>query len=174
MAVTAPETVHVGAPEPKIDAVKLAQGKPAFAADVEMRRMLVGKILHSPIAHGWIKRIAVGKARALPGVHAVLTYQDVPRVVYSSGGQSDPIPGPLDFVSLDRKMRYVGDRVAAVAAETEGIAQRALALIEVEYEELPTILDPRARAWRPARRSSTTSPTTCRSANLTRSATLLR
>ena len=133
--------MHVGAPEPKIDAVKLAQGKPAFTADVEMRGMLVGKILHSPIAHGWIKRIDVGKARALPGVHAVLTYQDVPRAVFSSGGQSDPIPGPLDFVSLDRKMRYVGDRVAA---ETEGIAQRALALIEVEYEELPTILDPRA------------------------------
>jgi putative selenate reductase molybdopterin-binding subunit len=143
LVVAAPETVHVGAPEPKIDAVKLAQGKPAFAADVEMRGMLVGKVLHSPIAHGWIKRIDASRARALPGVHAVLTYEDVPRVVFSSGGQSDPIPGPLDFVSLDRKVRYVGDRVAAVAAETEAIAQRALALIEVEYEELPAILDPR-------------------------------
>jgi len=143
LVVAAPETLHVGAPEPKIDAVKLAQGKPAFAADVEMRGMLVGKILHSPIAHGWIKRIDVSRARALPGVHAVLTYEDVPRVVFSSGGQSDPIPGPLDFVSLDRKMRYVGDRVAAVAAETEETAQRALALIEVEYDELPAILDPR-------------------------------
>jgi putative selenate reductase molybdopterin-binding subunit len=126
-----------------VDAVKLAQGKPAFVADVEMRGMLVGKLLHSPIAHGWIKRIDASKARALPGVHAVLTYQDVPRVVHSTAGQSDPIPGPLDFASLDRKLRCVGDRVAAVAAETEEIARRALALIEVEYEELPAILDPR-------------------------------
>ena len=144
MVVAAPETVHVGVSEPKVDAVKLAQGKPAFVADVEMRGMLVGKILHSPIAHGCIKRIDVSKARALPGVHAVLTYQDVPRVMLSTAGQSDPIPGPLDFVSLDRKMRYVGDRVAAVAAETEEIAQRALSLIEVEYEELPAVLDSRA------------------------------
>ena len=133
----------VGTSAPKVDAVKLAQGKSAFTADVEMRGMLVGKLLHSPIAHGYIKRIDVSKARALPGVHAVLTYQDIPRVVHSTAGQSDPIPGPLDFFSLDRKMRFVGDRVAAVAAETEEIAQRALALIEVEYEELPAILDPR-------------------------------
>jgi putative selenate reductase molybdopterin-binding subunit len=141
-----PSAKYVGAPEPKVDAVKLAQGKPAFAADVEMRGMLIGKILHSSIAHGWIKRLDASKARALPGVHAVLTYQDVPRVVYSTAGQSDPIPGPLDSVSLDRKVRYVGDRVAAVAAETEEIAQRALELIEVEYEELPAILDPRQSA----------------------------
>ncbi len=137
------ETRHVGVSEPKVDAVKLAQGKPAFVADVEMRGMLIGKILHSPIAHGYIKRIDVSKARALPGVHAVLTYQDVPRVVFSTAGQSHPIPGPLDFVSLDRKMRFVGDRVAAVAAETEEIAERALSLIEVEFEELPAVLDPR-------------------------------
>jgi len=138
-----PNTRYVGASEPKVDAVKLAQGKPAFTADVEMRGMLIGKLLHSPIAHGYIKRIDVSKARALPGVHAVLTYEDVPRVIHSTAGQSDPVPGPLDFASLDRKLRCVGDRVAAVAAETEEIAQRALELIEVEYEELPAILDPR-------------------------------
>ena len=62
--------------------------------------MLIGKILHSPIAHGTIKHIDVSKARALPGVHAVLTYLDVPRVVFSTAGQSHPIPSPLDFVSL--------------------------------------------------------------------------
>jgi putative selenate reductase molybdopterin-binding subunit len=134
---------YIGVSEPKVDAVKLAQGKPAFVADVEMRGMLIGKILHSPIAHGYIKHIDVSKARALPGVHAVLTYLDVPRVVFSTAGQSHPIPSPLDFVSLDRKMRYVGDRVAAVAAETEEIAQRALSLIEVEFEELPAVHDPR-------------------------------
>ncbi|OQA41568.1 MAG: Xanthine dehydrogenase molybdenum-binding subunit [Chloroflexi bacterium ADurb.Bin325] len=143
LVVAPAENRYVGAAEPKVDAVKLAQGKPAFVADVEMRGMLVGKLLHSPIAHGYIKRIDVSRARALPGVHAVLTYADIPRVVHSTAGQSDPIPGPLDFFSLDRKLRCVGDRVAAVAAESEEIAQRALDLIEVEYEELPAILDPR-------------------------------
>lgn len=143
MVVAAPETVHIGVSEPKVDAVKLAQGKPAFVADVEMRGMLIGKILHSPIAHGTIKHIDVSKARSLPGVHAVLTYRDLPRVMWSTAGQSHPIPSPLDFVSLDRKMRFVGDRVAAVAAESEEIAQRALSLIEVEYEELPAVLDSR-------------------------------
>jgi putative selenate reductase molybdopterin-binding subunit len=131
----------VGKPEPKVDAVKLAQGKPAFTADIEMRGMLVAKILHSPVAHARIKRIDVSKARALPGVAAVLTWQDIPRVVYSTAGQSDPIPGPLDTFSLDQKVRFVGDRVAFVAAETEAIAEHALKLIEVEYENLPAVLD---------------------------------
>ncbi|MFN8481925.1 MAG: molybdopterin cofactor-binding domain-containing protein [Anaerolineae bacterium] len=133
----------VGKPERKVDAQKLVQGKPAFADDVEMRGMLSAKVLWSPVAHAWIKRIDVTRARALPGVHAVLTYQDLPRVVYSTAGQSDPIPGPLDAFSLDRKVRFVGDRVAFVAAETEAIAEAALELIEVEYEELPAILDSR-------------------------------
>jgi putative selenate reductase molybdopterin-binding subunit len=132
----------VGRPEPKVDAVKLVQGKPAFAADIEMRGMLVAKVLHSPHAHAWIKDIRAAKARALAGVAAVLTWKDVPRVVYSTAGQSDPIPGPLDSFSLDRKVRFVGDRVALVAAESEAIAEQALSLIEVDYEVLPAILDP--------------------------------
>ena len=149
---TRPETTYVGRPQVKVDAVKLALGKPAFTADMEMRGLLVGKLLHSPYAHARITRIDASTARALPGVHAVLTWEDVPRVVHSTAGQSDPIPGPLDFFSLDKKVRFVGDRVAAVAAETEEIAQRALELIEVEYELLPAILDPR-EAQPPGRRS---------------------
>jgi putative selenate reductase molybdopterin-binding subunit len=133
----------VGKPEPKVDATKLVQGKPAFAADVEMRGMLIGKLLRSPYAHARIRRIDASQARTLPGVHAVLTYEDVPRVAHSTAGQSHPIPGPLDSFSFDTKVRYVGDRVAAVAAETEEIAEEALRLIEVDYEVLPAILDPR-------------------------------
>jgi putative selenate reductase molybdopterin-binding subunit len=133
----------VGHSEPKVDAIKLVQGKPAFADDIEMRGMLIAKILHSPVAHANIKHIDASKARALEGVAAVLTHEDIPRVVYSTAGQSDPIPGPLDTFSLDRKVRFVGDRVAFVAAETEEIALKALELIEVEYEELPAILDAR-------------------------------
>jgi len=139
---------QVGKPEVKVDAVKLAQGKPAFTADFEIRGALVAKILHSPVAHARIKRIDVSKARALAGVAAVLTWQDIPRVVYSTAGQSDPIPGPLDAFSLDHKVRFVGDRVAFLAAETEEIAEQALKLIEVEYESLPAILDP-AQAMQP-------------------------
>nr|MBA3534832.1 molybdopterin-dependent oxidoreductase [Ardenticatenales bacterium] len=133
----------VGKPEVKVDAVKLALGKPAFTDDIEMRGMLHAKVLHSPVAHAWIRRIDASRARALPGVHAVLTHEDLPRVVYSTAGQSDPIPGPLDTFSLDRKVRFVGDRVALVAAESPEIAERALELIEVDYEPLPLILDPR-------------------------------
>lgn len=144
--VVAPETKPyqvVGKPEPKVDAIKLAQGKPAFTADIEMRGMLYAKVLHSPHAHARIKKIDASKARLLPGVAVVLTWQDIPRVVYSTAGQSDPIPGPLDSFSLDHKVRFVGDRVAFVAAETPEIAEAALKLIDVEYEILLTVLDMR-------------------------------
>ena len=143
VAPAVPEMTVVGKPEKKVDAVKLVQGNPAFADDIEMRGMLYAKVLWSPVAHARIKHIDATKARALEGVHAVLTHKDIPRVVYSTAGQSDPIPGPLDMFSLDTKVRFVGDRVAFVAAESEEIAERALELIEVEYDELPAILDPR-------------------------------
>ncbi len=139
---------RVGKPDPKVDAIKLAQGKPAFTADIALRDMLHAKILHSPYAHARIQKIDTRKARALPGVAAVLTWQDIPRVVYSTAGQSDPIPGPLDMFSLDNKVRFVGDRVAFVAAETPEIAEQALKLIDVEYEILPVLLDP-ANAMKP-------------------------
>jgi len=132
----------IGKPEPKLDGAKLAQGKPAFTADFEMRGMLVGKILHSPVAHANIKKIDASKARALPGVAAVLTWEDLPRVPFCSAGQTTPIPGPKDSFSLDKKVRHVGDRVALVAAETEEIALQAMDLIDVTYEELPVLIDP--------------------------------
>ena len=143
LAPQAEQWQTVGKPEVKVDAVKLVQGKPAFAADLEKRGLLYAKVLRSPHAHARIKRIDASKARALEGVAAVLTWQDIPRVVYSTAGQSDPIPGPLDTFSLDNKVRFVGDRVAFVAAETPEIAEQALSLIEVEYEVLPAILDSR-------------------------------
>jgi len=133
----------VGKPEKKVDAIKLVQGKPAFTADMDMRGMLYARVLRSPHAHAHIKKIDAGKARELNGVAAVLTWHDIPRVVYSTAGQSDPIPGPLDSFSLDNKVRFVGDRVAMVAAETLEIAEKALTLIEVEYEMLDSILDSR-------------------------------
>jgi len=144
--VVTPETQTwqtVGKPEIKLDAIKLVQGKPAFTGDFEKRGLLHAKVLRSPHAHALIKKINKSKAEALEGVAAVLTWQDLPRVVYSTAGQSDPIPGPLDAFSLDKKVRFVGDRVAFVAAETPEIAEKALSLIEVEYEILPAIIDSR-------------------------------
>lgn len=141
---TVPQTQNwqrVGKPEPKVDAIKLAQGSPAFAADFDKRGMLIAKVLRSPYAHARIRDIDVSQALTLPGVAAVLTWKDIPRVAFSTAGQSDPIPGPLDTFSLDYKVRFVGDRVAMVAAETEEIAQKALGLIRVDYEPLPPILD---------------------------------
>ena len=136
------KTEVVGHSETKVDAVKLAKGRPVFADDVDLPGMLHAAMLTSPHAHARIKRIDASRARALPGVHAVLTHQDVPRVIYASGGQSWPNPPPYDQVSLDSKVRFVGDRVAVVAAETPEIAREALELIEVEYEPLPAVFDP--------------------------------
>ena len=125
----------------KVDGYKLVTGSPAFTGDLHMHGMLYGKILPSPHAHARIKRIDTSKAKALPGVHAVLTYKDVPRVPHTTAGQAWPEPSPYDTYLLDSKMRFVGDRVAAVAAESRAIAEQALRLIQVEYEILPAVLD---------------------------------
>ncbi len=133
----------VGKAERKVDAVKLVTGKPAYVDDIELRDMLHARLLTSPHAHAVIRDIDVSEARALPGVHAVLTYKDIPRIPYTTAGQSWPEPGPHDQYSLDYIVRFVGDRVAAVAAETPEIAEQALKLIKVDYEVKQAVLDPR-------------------------------
>jgi len=125
----------------KVDGVKLVTGKTAFTDDIELPGLLIGKILGSPHPHARIRRIDTRRAKALPGVHAVLTYQDVPRVPHTTAGQAWPEPSPYDTYMLDSKVRFVGDRVAAVAAETRAIAEEALRRIEVDYEVLPPVLD---------------------------------
>ena len=134
-------TSVVGKPERKVDAGKLAQGKPAFVDDMVLPGMLYAAMLTSPHAHARITDIRTDAALALPGVHAVLTYKNVKRVIYASGGQSYPNPPPWDQVSLDNKVRHVGDRVAVVAAETYDIARKACELIEVDYAILPAVFD---------------------------------
>ena len=125
----------------KLDGPGLVTGNQKFVDDFDMHGMLVGKIFTSPHAHALIKKIDISKAEKLPGVHAVLCYKNVPRVPHTTAGQGFPEPSPYDTFMFDKKVRYIGDRVAAVAATTEEIAKKALSLIEVEYKILPAILN---------------------------------
>ncbi|MCD4672056.1 MAG: molybdopterin-dependent oxidoreductase [Anaerolineaceae bacterium] len=136
-----PKTQVVGKSEFKVDGPKLVKGKPAFTDDIKLEGMLFGALLTSPHAHARIRNIDTSKAEALKGVHCVLTYKNVDRIKFASGGQSYPQPLPYDQVVFDTKVRHVGDRVAAVAAETRELAQKALRLIDVEYEILPAVID---------------------------------
>jgi len=132
----------VGRSERRVDSVKLATGRGTFVDDIALPGMLYARILRSPHAHARIVRIDAAKARAMPGVAAVLTHEDVPRVPYTTAGQGWPEPSPYDAVMLDRKVRFVGDRVAVVAAEDPELARRACDAIKVTYEVLPAVLDP--------------------------------
>ena len=135
------EFISVGKNMEKIDSYAKVTGKATYVADMHLPGMLYGAVKHSTIAHGIIKSMDVSKARALPGVVAVITPDDIPDIPYSSCGHPWPYDTPLDQYILNRHVRYVGDRIAAVAAETQEIAEEAVRLIEVEYEELPFVTD---------------------------------
>ena len=133
----------VGHSVPKVDSMALAQGGPLFCADNLPRGCLFARMLRSPHAHARILSIDTSKAESLAGVAAVIHHGNVPRVMRTTAGQGAPEPSPYDFTTFDSKVRYVGDRVAAVAAESEAVAEKALSLIRVEYEVLEPVLDPR-------------------------------
>jgi putative selenate reductase molybdopterin-binding subunit len=138
------DLITVGKAERRVDSVKLATGRGTFVDDLALPGLLHARILRSPHAHARIEKIDASRARAMPGVACVLTHQDVPRVPYTTAGQGWPEPSPYDAVMLDRKVRFVGDRVAVVAAEDPELAARACDAIEVQYEVLPAVLDPEA------------------------------
>ncbi len=127
----------IGRRQRKIDGLDKTSGRAVYTDDIALPGMLHGKILRSPHAHARILSVDPARARALPGVHGVLVGTDLP-VRYGI------IPWTPDETALaiDR-VRYIGDAVAAVAAVDEDTALAALDLIEVEYEPLPTILDPK-------------------------------
>ncbi len=135
-------TGAVGQSIAKQDGPALVTGQPVYTADWSPPGLLHLKVLRSPHAHARIRQIRTDLAKALPGVHAVLTYADVPRRAYTTAGHAEPVPDPLDHFLLDYKVRFVGDRVAAVVAESVAIAEQACQLLEVEYELLPFVLDP--------------------------------
>lgn len=132
----------VGQKERRVDARPLVTGAPVYAAEFEQPGMLHARILHSPHAHANIRHIDTSKALDLPGVYAVLTHHDLPRVAHTTAGQPYPELSPYDMYVLDSRVRYTGDWVAFVAAETIAIADAALKLIEVDYEMLPAVFDP--------------------------------
>jgi putative selenate reductase molybdopterin-binding subunit len=138
----AARTRVVGQRERRVDARPLVTGAPVYASESEQPNMLHARILHSPHAHANIRNIDTSRALALPGVYAILTYKDVPRVAHSTAGQPHPENSPYDTYLLDSRVRYVGDWVAFIAAETPQIAEAALGLIDVDYEILPAVFDP--------------------------------
>lgn len=138
--VALPSTVAplnvVGRPLPRPDAVEKVTGVAMYTDDFAFEGMLHGATKRAGVPHARIKRIDTSKAKALPGVHAVLTHEDVPGenlhgLVYTDWP-----------VLCGEKVRYVGDAVAVVAADTKDIAVRACDLIEVEYELLPVVDNP--------------------------------
>jgi putative selenate reductase molybdopterin-binding subunit len=127
----------------KVDGLGLATGGNLFVADLADDATLYGGILPSPHAHARITKIDISKAEELAGVFTVLYYGNVNRVPHTTAGQGYPEPSPYDSYMFDSKMRFVGDRVAAVAADSPETLKEALSLIEVEYEILEAVFDPR-------------------------------
>ena len=125
----------------KIDANALVTGKPVYTADMMPKECLVVKVLRSPHAYAKIKNINKTIALKVPGIEAVYTYEDVPRIRFTMAGQSYPEPSPYDRYILEEYVRYVGDVVAIVAGENEAAVDKALKLIKVEYEVLEPVLD---------------------------------
>ena len=131
----------VGKKTRRVDGLSLAKGKAVFADDMPKKDYLYAKILHSPIAHGKIVSIDKSKALALDGIEIILTHEDFTPHYFTTAGQGYPEPSPRDTSMFNKTMRFVGDRVAVVAGESLEVVEEALALIDVEYEELPTIFD---------------------------------
>ena len=124
----------VGQPMPQVSAQEKVQGRAVYAGDIKMAGMLHAKLLRSPHAHARILSIDTSAAEALPGVKAVVTGNDVP-------GRRWGVHHKQQNVLACGLVRFVGEEVAAVVATTEAVAQDALDLIRIEYEELPAVLD---------------------------------
>ena len=124
----------VGKPKGRVEGPLKVSGSARYAADWILPGTLWAKVVRSPYPHALIKSIDVSKALKVPGVHGALTAKDFKGVLVGPTFRDMP-------VLADGKARYIGEKVAAVVADTEDIADEAAALIEVEYEELPPVFD---------------------------------
>ncbi|MHB1171451.1 MAG: molybdopterin-dependent oxidoreductase [Lacisediminihabitans sp.] len=125
-------------------AMRVATGREPYTLDLKTPGLLHLAVLGSPHAHARILSIDTSEAGALAGVHAVFTHRDSPPALFSTGRHELRTDDPDDTLVLDPVLRFRGQRVAAVIADTIAIAERALAAIVVEYEELPAVFDPDA------------------------------
>jgi putative selenate reductase molybdopterin-binding subunit len=123
-------------------AYDIVTGKASYTLDTHIDGLLHLKLLRSPHAHACIVSIDKTGALAVPGVHAVLTWEDVPRRPYSTAAHDDEKGSPQDTYMLDKVVRHVGQRVAAVVAETERAASEGCDALDVQYEILPAVFDP--------------------------------
>ena len=128
----------------KKDSMQLLLGKPVYTNDVTPQDALVVKILRSPHANAMVESINTAAAKKVPGVVDIYTWEDVPQTRFAIAGQTFPEPSPYDRLIIDRHVRFAGDVVAIIAAETEKAALKAMKLIKVKYQILEAVLDFRA------------------------------
>ena len=139
---TSADAVHtsiVGTSVKRTDLTAKVTGAARYVADMSHAGLLHGKTLRARVAHARIRRIDTSRALALPGVKAVLTHANVPRVLHAGSPHPRSASVTCDQYILDDKVRYWGEGIAVVAATTEDIAEEALGLIDVEYDELPAV-----------------------------------
>lgn len=132
----------VGKPEKKVDSLSLATGSSKFVDDFELIDALHCKLVYSPYAYAEILDIDDSTVRAVEGVVDVLHYKNVKQILHTSAGQGFPEPSPYDCLIFDSTMRFVGDRVAMIVADSEKIAEQAVKLLDVKYKILEPLFDP--------------------------------
>ena len=125
----------------KKDSMQLLLGKPVYTDDITPDDALVVKILRSPHANAIVESINTDIAKKVPGVVDIFTWEDVPKTRFAIAGQTFPEPSPYDRLIIDRHVRFAGDAVAIIAAETEKAAIKAMNLIKVKYNVLEPVLD---------------------------------
>ena len=132
---------HVNKSVEKIDGLALVTGEEFYTNDFSYREMLYVSVLHSPYAFAEIEQLDDSAALAMEGVREVLSFNNVRPILYTTAGQGFPEPSPYDTVLFGNVMRFVGDNVCAVAAETKELADLALTKIKVRYKQLKPLLD---------------------------------